>query len=229
LIARHETTMGEWMEFLRTLTPAERAHRRPRTQAGDGLLLHVSDDFQVSMQIGPHLYQAPLDGFISFPARTRRARVVVARLPVSGVDWDDVRAYTAWLSSSGRVPGARPCHEREWERAARGADGRNFPGGVALLSADDANHDATYDRAPGAMGPDEVGAHPASDSPFGVADLAGNVWEWVVTGSGAPATRGGSWYHGATTALIPNRDPVDPTLRNLDTGLRVCADAPAAR
>ena len=226
LIGRYETTMGEWLEYMGAVDEEERERRRPRTQATNGLLLQVAEG-RVSMVIGSQVYEAD-GGVITFPKREKRKQVRVERMPVAGVDWEDVVAYTAWLDETGRVPGARPCHEREWERAARGADGRNTPGG-GRLGVDDANHDATYARAAGAMGPDEVGVHPASDSPFGVADLAGNVWEWVVTADGTPATRGGSWYHGATTALIPNRDFTEPTMRTLDTGLRVCADAPPAR
>ena len=78
------------------------------------------------------------------------------RFPVSGIDWDDVLAYTRWLSSSGRVPRARPCREDEWERAARGADGRAFPHGDELRPSD-ANWEATYDKQPLAFGPDTLG------------------------------------------------------------------------
>ena len=76
------------------------------------------------------------------------------------------------------MPGARLCTELEWERAARGADDRLFPHGDEL-DADDANFDVTYGRVDSAYGPDVVGSHPASRSPFGVDDLAGNVFELV--------------------------------------------------
>ena len=148
------------------------------------------------------------------------------RLPVSGVSWDDAVAYTRWLDRTGRLPGARPCDDREWERAARGADDRRFPLGDRF-SPDDMNVDETYGRKPGAFGPDEVGSHPASDSPFGVADLAGNVWEWVASTSGNEAVliRGGSFYHNALSARSDNREPSEPSLRAIVIGVRVCADA----
>src|SRR5439155_14762439 len=108
----------------------------------------------------------------------------------------EARAYAAWLSRSGRLVGARLCSEHEWERAARGADDRIFPHGDRLLP-DDANYDETYGRHPLGFGPDEVGSHPESESPYGVLDLVGNVLEWTrsVRRPGEPILRGGSWYH----------------------------------
>ena len=50
-----------------------------------------------------------------------------------------------WLDRTGRVPGARVCEEREWERAARGADDRMYPHGDNL-EPDDANFDETYGK-----------------------------------------------------------------------------------
>src|SRR5262249_11216177 len=116
---------------------------------------------------------------VDYPNRTRRKRQDWLKFPVAAVSSDDAVAYAAWLDRSGALPHARLCSEIEWERAARGADGRSFPNGGDKLAPDDANVDVTYDRKDGGMGPDEVGSHPASDSPFGVADMAGNVWDLV--------------------------------------------------
>jgi formylglycine-generating enzyme required for sulfatase activity len=123
------------------------------------------------------------------------------------------------------VPGARPCREDEWERATRGADGRAFPHGDELKPGD-ANWDATYDKQPLAFGPDEVGQHAESDSPFGLSDAAGNVWEWnqSVLKRGELVARGGSFYFPTPSARSANREPIEPTLRDLTIGLRVCAD-----
>src|SRR6185295_11706985 len=137
-------------------------------------------------------------------------------------------AYAAWLDRTGKLPGARPCNEREWERAARGADDRRFPHGD-LLAPNDADLAETYGRKPEAFGPDVVGSHPASDSPFGVADLAGNAWEWMRSATDPEVARysGGSFYQDALSARSNNREPSEPALRDLAIGVRICASAPS--
>ncbi len=143
---------------------------------------------------------------------------------MAAVSYEDAVAFAAWLDRTGRVPGARLCDEHEWERAARGADGRTFPTGNAL-GPDDANLDATYGREPLALGPDEVGSHPGSCSPIGADDMAGNVWEWTrsVEVPDARIARGGSWYTSPLSARSTNRERITPTLRHPSIGVRLCA------
>jgi formylglycine-generating enzyme required for sulfatase activity len=225
LIARTEVTFADWLEYLHALPEVERAVRRPGSaqvqldDARGALALTLQPASEPYHSTGPTL---------TYPGRRTNQIVRWQRLPVSGVSWDDALAYLAWLDRSGRVPRARPCTAMEWERAARGADGRTFPTGDTL-PASAANIDATYGRHPRGYGPDEVGSHPASDSPFGIADMAGNAWELVRGPDGEPWIKGGSWYQGAVTATSSNRNPVDPAQRNVRTGLRVCADAGATR
>jgi serine/threonine protein kinase/formylglycine-generating enzyme required for sulfatase activity len=231
LIARHEVTFADWMAYLRALPPAEAERRRPATPGSSQMhvaLEHDGERFALTLQPSTTRYHAREGEPLRYADRQRRAEVRWERLPVAGVSFDDAVAYAGWLAATGRVPGARLCREPEWERAARGADGRNFPGGETL-GGDEANIDETYGRRPGGYGPDEVGAHPASDSPFGVADLAGNVWEWVAADDGSAVLRGGGWYHGVASALAMNREPNERSSRHAFAGVRICADAPAAR
>lgn len=94
------------------------------------------------------------------------------------------------------------------------------------LGDDDTDHDTTYGRVPEAFGPDEVGSHPASDSPFGVADLAGNVWEWVAPSGGTQYYRGGGWYDGALSSLLVNREIGERDMRDALVGVRICTSVP---
>ncbi|MCC7382997.1 MAG: SUMF1/EgtB/PvdO family nonheme iron enzyme [Deltaproteobacteria bacterium] len=233
LIARHETTYAQWIEYLEALPEAERAKRMPRV--GEGLSGDLvlqrrgAARWELSIHPGGRTYVGRSGEPILY-ARASRASQDWLRFPVTGISWDDAEAYVGWLRKTQRVPGARLCSEKEWERGARGADARRYPHG-ATLAPDDANYDETYGKVPDALGPDEVGAHPISMSPFGLQDMAGNAFEWVRSSlSSAPdeasAIRSGSYYQGAFELQVVNREPVVPSARDLRVGLRVCASWP---
>ncbi|GEN07579.1 Serine/threonine protein kinase [Myxococcus fulvus] len=234
LIARHEVTYSDWLVFLETLSPESRAAHSPRVGTG-GYAGHLALDqvdgvWRLRFQPGNVPYEARANEPIRYANRTRRGTQDWLRFPVSGISFSDAETYVSWLSFSGRVPGARLCSELEWERAARGVDGREFPHGDRL-GPDDANIDTTYGKQPGGFGPDEVGSHPASRSPFGVDDMAGNVWEWTRSWlePGRAVARGGSFAFAATSARATNRELPEPSLRDVTMGLRVCADLSAPR
>jgi serine/threonine protein kinase/formylglycine-generating enzyme required for sulfatase activity len=231
LIARHETTVGEWISFLKSLSTKERSLRRPqgrRDAVGGFVDLRETGDghWEYTFRATKETYVGREGEALRYRDRARRVTQDWSRLPVSGVSPDDASAYAKWLDRSGRVPGARLCNEREWERAARGADAREFPHGNRLL-ADDANFDLTYGRREGGYGLDEVGSHPASDSPFGVEDLVGNVWEMTasVLDRNQFVVRGGSFYLDMKSLLSSNREPIGSVSRDHTIGLRICADA----
>jgi serine/threonine protein kinase/formylglycine-generating enzyme required for sulfatase activity len=233
LIARYETTYGDWVEFLRALPPHERVQHLPRghsSQGGPNLELRELDDgrWQLLMQPVVKSFLVREGERVHYPTRRLHAVQDWLRMPVGGLSQGDALAYAAWLDRTGRVPGARLCDEYEWERAARGADDRELPNGDAL-GTDDANYDLTYGREGRDMGPDEVGTHPASRSPFGVEDMAGNVIEWTRSrlNPGEGLIRGGSYFHALMTQRSTNRSPIDPGFHEAWLGVRICADYPA--
>ena len=235
LIARHEVTYADWIAFLDDLPPDERARRTPGAQSGGfqqiaALSQPAPGVWQLRVSKGDRVLTARAGEPLVYPARAVRAAQDWLRVPVAGIDWSDAAAYLAWLDRSGRVPGARFCSEVEWERAARGADGRPFPTGDHV-GPEDANFDETYGRDYAAMGPDEVGSYPASASPQGLQDTMGNVFEWTTSAvvKDEKVARGGSYFFGALTDTAMNRSVFSADFRDSSLGLRVCSDLPRRR
>jgi len=218
LIGEEEVTYAEYLDFLASLPPAERLARRPHTS---DLEITFDRDDAPSLRLGSTTTRPGEP--ICHPKRSVRRCLSWLRLPVAGIALDDVQAYAAWLAR--RVPGARLCSGREWERAARGADGRLYPHGD-VMHPGDANFDATYATDDEQMGADEVGSFPADRSPFGVLDLGGNVREWVAAEGDSRVGRGGRWHEDTISARAAYRYVRGRAARFTDIGIRVCAEAP---
>jgi formylglycine-generating enzyme required for sulfatase activity/tRNA A-37 threonylcarbamoyl transferase component Bud32 len=114
-------------------------------------------------------------------ARTPWSERPASDLPVTGVLWEEAAAYCRWRDSIARLP-----TEEEWEAAARGSDGRQYPWGDTWFG------DRT-NAAGGQTGLSPVGAFPTGAAANGAVDLAGNAWEWTAT-AGPPGPRGEGRY-----------------------------------
>ncbi len=190
----------------------------------------TTTDFEACVRAGAC---APRSGHRADP------RFDAPRLPVTDVTWFDASAFCRWRK--GRLP-----TEAEWERAARGPAERTFPWGMYWNNAL-ANHGQlwppTFDDSDGHRYLAPVDSYPASRSPFGALNMAGNVWEWVAdwyaidayydqdrsnpTGPSAGnmrVVRGGSWASPPHSVRVTSRSRAAQKSRSFEVGFRCAWD-----
>lgn len=186
---------------------------------------------------------APLAWRGKQPADARRNH------PVVDISWNDAQACCSWLTTQLTAEGIalttpngqqlpleqkqlRLPSEAEWEHAARGSDGRTFPWG------NDFDPACANTREAGNAGTTPLGSYPAGSSPYGVVDMAGNIWEWTssldslypyhpndgreqLATAGRRILRGGCYANPQGFARCACRFRLLPTVRNEFTGFRL--------
>ncbi len=191
-IARAPVTMGDYLDFINDLArtdPLLARFRAPRESAEADAYFHL---------IG--------DGSFVLPELTREGDRLTTDLPVFGVSWEDARAYCEWRGRSEGVLYRLPT-ESEWEKAARGVDGRFFPWG----DVGDAGFCKCNESRASRPAPEPVGTFASTDrSPYGVEDMAGGVSEWCDGWFDDEMTlrpvRGGSWARPAHYTRVCTRE-----------------------
>ena len=141
-------------------------------------------------------YRLPLSGygyseFVKWDHTQRTCLPANRNCPVVLIDWADANAYCHWLLTETGQTYRLPT-EAEWEKAARGTDGRLYPWGNSKPTKTVLNFDGQLGHIT------EVTQYPNGSSPFGVMDVAGNVREWVA-----------DWYEGYYDTSV-SRNPAGP-------------------
>ncbi len=214
---RHSTSLGA---FEITRTPITNAHYAAFVAA--------------TGRAAPNVTATTWRGYrLAHPYTRTRRHAWIEGLPPAGrgdhpvvlVSHQDARAYGAWLSATTGRKWRLPS-EQEWEKAARGLDGRRFPWGDDWAPTRLNSHDrGPFDTLP-------VGSFPDGASPFGLLDAAGQVFEWTATpaqASGAEPKRyvvkGGSWDDSGCGVCRPAARHARPAdLKHILIGFRLVAE-----
>ena len=167
-IARYPITNAQFQRFVDEEGYTHATYWTEAAQHGYWTAAGFKGRFDNARRTKPYAYAEPFN---------------LANHPVVGVSWYEALAFTRWLTeqmqSTGQLPDGwivRVPTEAEWEKAARGEDGQPYPWPGEEPDPNRANYDAT-----GINSTNAVGAFPGGATPYGVEEMAGNVWEWCST------------------------------------------------
>jgi len=196
------------------------------------------DEFQMGKYevTNRQYYQCVKAGICSAPLNKTYTTHEYERHPVTNVIWHDARTFCEWVG--GRLP-----TEAEWEKAARGTDGRTYPWGNSI-DCSFANYYGKDNGASACIGDTtEVGIYKSGKSPYGLYDMGGNVLEWVsslsmsypynltdgredLAISGTRLLRGGAWYYPYFNLRSAYRDDSYPLNTSDAVGFRCARNVP---
>ncbi|MCA8959439.1 MAG: SUMF1/EgtB/PvdO family nonheme iron enzyme, partial [Planctomycetes bacterium] len=196
-IGRFSITWSEYLEFLNAIhraSPAAAARRVPRVADGGGAFRWI---------------ERRRKGYRLLALSDAPRPFVHAKWPVFGVSHRDAMAYARWRSERDGRRYRLPSGD-EWEKAARGVDGRLFPWGDEY----DASFAKNLGSTPGKARPEPIGAYRADVSPYGVRDMAGGVRDWCRSWYDARQNqrlvRGGAWNQSEVSAHCAYRNGIPP-------------------
>ncbi|MCS6898575.1 MAG: SUMF1/EgtB/PvdO family nonheme iron enzyme [Myxococcales bacterium] len=207
-------TFREYLAFLsdiRTQEPARLEQLLPRTENGEPLWELDAQEFRPVI-----------------PKRWGHNEDTFLQLPVVGIDLPCALAFAHWKSEqTGRH--YRLPNELEWEKAARGVDGRAYPWGDRF----DASFCKMRESRPGVPHPEPPGSFSSDVSPYGIRDMAGGVADWVIPAlegdsgqlSNQGASRGGAWCDWRLDCHVAVRRPYSPQERSERVGFRLARSA----
>lgn len=208
VIRRHPVTHGEYLGFLNDLI-AQGRHDEAQLHAPGGAVHQGGALMYRKDAMGNYAIDDTLDPD-------------VAAWPVTHISWHSARAFAAWESARTFKPWRLPT-EAEWEKAARGVDGRFYPWGDFL--------DPTWCNMvhSGTQAPSAVDAFPDDESPYGLRGAAGNCRDWCADTIGASDNpthphRGGFWFATPENCRLTSRELRSGTATSVGTGFRLARD-----
>ncbi|MFA6565092.1 MAG: SUMF1/EgtB/PvdO family nonheme iron enzyme, partial [Verrucomicrobiia bacterium] len=219
-ISKYEVTIGQYRKFwTRVREKGDKNYAHPK-QPKDIDSSHTPVDWDRTQEAAAAAKQVLEDGHL-----------FTDDYPVFNVTFWDAYAYAKW--AGGRLP-----TQEEWEKAARGTDGRLYPWGNSFDDPKRANTGKDYDdinrgKIDGYLRWAPVNAHPGDDSPYHVRDMAGNVCEWTdswVPMKNAPKVQvpvicGGSWAD-TEVRMTMRQSSVQPGQYHQVIGFRIVRDTP---
>ena len=204
-IARHELSLDEWQEFLNDVEVSERG---PIPENGLWNKVRLFPSGSWSKRAGKWTFRKDHLG----------------QWPAFGISYRAAILYTQWRTERDPIWRYRLPTAHEWERAARGADGRLFAWGDYFVWSSSLSGYGLIGR------PQTVGTHPYDESPFGLRDVTGSVCEhtedWSMPGTDFVAYRGGSFrIKDAFYFRLAGRNAQPASLVENSLGLRLVAEA----
>ncbi len=207
-IQRTPVTCGDYLKFLNDL---------------------ADDDLERARQYAPRTredaesYFPIIDGQFTLPDSDPEGDEWQLDWPIFIVNYNDATAYAQWLSKRDGHQYRLPT-TLEWEKAARGVDGRVYPWGSHFDPSFCRMRDSNADKPL----PAAVGTYDSDNSPYGVYDMAGNICEWTSTmdddSPGAYILRGGSYNSVRLTCRLHWHQNSPPTFRLGHYGFRLALD-----